>query len=131
MLANGKYVNYHLQHLLTHIKYFYESQSFATICYIEANSIEEGMKELDKLSRVLQEPILDDTKIREMVRVDKIPIDEALKDLLAVIKFMTVEHQLTLQSLRIVSVALEKVEVDIIYLAFMLQTYTIYFMAYL
>ncbi|XP_022647501.1 sorting nexin-20-like isoform X1 [Varroa destructor] len=74
----------------------------------EANSIEEGMKELDKLSRVLQEPILDDTKIREMVRVDKIPIDEALKDLLAVIKFMTVEHQLTLQSLRIVSVALEK-----------------------
>ncbi|OQR79476.1 hypothetical protein BIW11_05710 [Tropilaelaps mercedesae] len=74
----------------------------------EANRVDDGLRELDKLSRVLQEPMLDDAHIRSMVHVDKVPMDEALKDLSAVIKLMTVEHQLTLQSLRIVSIALEK-----------------------
>lgn len=74
--------------------------------------MENGMRELDKLSRILQEPMLDDAQIRAMIRIDKIPVDEALKDLSAVVKLMTVEHQLTLQSLRIVSIALEKVSLE-------------------
>ena len=53
--------------------------------------------------------MLDDKQIGSMIRVDKIPVDEALKDLAAVVKLMVVEHQLTLQSLRVISIALEKV----------------------
>lgn len=73
------------------------------------SSVDESLKELSKLSKALQDPLLDDKHIEAMIRVDKVPVDEALKDLSAIVKLMVVEHQLTQQSLRVISIALEKV----------------------
>ncbi|OQR77371.1 hypothetical protein BIW11_07139 [Tropilaelaps mercedesae] len=67
------------------------------------------MKQFDLLQEIFSNPNVGDDKIAAaMKNFDKAPIDKSIRDLANIFKLLVTEHQLSLQSLRIISVAMDK-----------------------
>jgi len=77
------------------------------------NEVDHGLEELGRVAHVLQDPSITDEQLSALINVDRIPVQSALEDLSAVLKLMTIEQQLTMQSLRIMSIALHKLSVKV------------------
>ena len=79
-----------------------------------AEAREPDLKQLDLLQEIFSNPNVDDNKIiAAMKNFDKAPIDRSIKDLSNVLKLLVTEQQLSHQSLRIISIAMDKVRLEI------------------
>lgn len=62
------------------------------------------------MQEIFSNPNVGDDKIAAaMKNFDRAPIDKSIRDLANILKLLVTEHQLSLQSLRIISVAMDKV----------------------
>lgn len=74
-----------------------------------AEAREPDLKQLDLLQEIFSNPNVDDNKIiAAMKNFDKAPVDRSIKDLSNVLKLLVTEQQLSHQSLRIISIAMDK-----------------------
>ncbi|XP_022704007.1 uncharacterized protein LOC111268978 isoform X2 [Varroa jacobsoni] len=70
------------------------------------------LKQLDLLQEIFSNPNVADEKIAAAMKsFDKAPIDKSVRDLANILKLLVTEHQLSLQSLRIISVAMDKLSI--------------------